>query len=128
METPARYLLLVQTDDALLGDLAEGESDSMMRDCLKDADALRAEGTLLGFQQLGVASTAKTVRSRGGRTQGFDGLFPETRGMLAGFHLIEADSGKDALHIARALPWERTSRIEVRPVRDIARERARVGA
>lgn len=120
--------MLIYIDDALLGDLAEGESDSMMRDCLKDADALRAEGTLLGFQQLGVASTAKTVRSRSGRTRGFDGPFPETRGMPSRFHLIEADSGEDALQIARKLPWARTGRIEVRPVRNVARERARVGA
>ena len=123
-----QYLLLVYTDDALLDDLAEGEFDSMMRDCLTHADALRAEGTLLDFQQLEAAGTAKTVRSRGGRTQVFDGPFSETKEMLAGFNLIEADSEEDALRIARGLPWTRTGSIEVRPVRDVARVRARVGA
>ena len=123
-----QYLLLVYTDDALLDGLGEGEFDTMMRGCLQHADALRAQGTLLGSEQFEHASTAKTVRSRGGRTQVFDGPFAETKEMLAGFNLIEADSEEDALRTARELPWARTGSIEVRPVRDIAQVRARVGA
>ena len=123
-----QYLLLVYTEDALLDELAAGEFDTMMHGCLQHADTLRAEGTLLGFQQLEPASTAKTVRSRGGRTQVYDGPFAETKEMLAGFALIEAESEEDALRIARAMPWTRTGSIEVRPVRDVAEVRARVGA
>lgn len=123
-----QYLLLIYTDDALMDGLAEGEFDTMMRGCLEHADALQAEGTLVGFQQLEHASTAKTLRTRGGRTQVFDGPFSETKEMLAGFNLIEADSEEEALRIAREFPWARTGSIEVRPVRDVAQMRARVGA
>ncbi|KPN16601.1 hypothetical protein AO715_00285 [Xanthomonas sp. Mitacek01] len=123
-----QYLLLIYTDDALMDGLAEGEFDTMMRGCLEHADALQAEGTLVGFQQLEHASTAKTLRTRGGRTQVFDGPFSETKEMLAGFNLIEADSEEEALRIAREFPWARTGSIEVRPVSDVAQMRARVGA
>lgn len=123
-----QYLLLIYTDEALIDGLDEGEYDTMMRGCLEHADALQAQGTLLGFQQLEPASAAKTVRTRGGRTQVFDGPFAETKEMLAGFNLIEADSEEDALRIAREFPWARTGSIEVRPVRDVAQVRARVGA
>ena len=92
------------------------------------ADALQAAGTLLDSRQLEPAATARTVRTRGGRTQVTDGPFSETKEMLAGFNLIEADSEEDALRIAREFPWARTGSIEVRPVRDLARVRARVGA
>lgn len=123
-----QYLLLIYTDEALIDGLAEGEYDTMMRGCLEHADELQAQGTLLGFQQLEPASAARTLRTRGGRTQVFDGPFAETKEMLAGFNLIEADSEEDALRIAREFPWARTGSIEVRPVRDVAQVRARVGA
>lgn len=123
-----QYLLLIYTDDTLLDGLAEGEYDTMMRGCLQHADALQSEGTLLGFQQLEHATTAKTVRTRGGRTQVFDGPFSETKEMLAGFNLIEADSEADALRIAGEFPWARTGSIEVRAVRDVGLVRTRVGA
>lgn len=123
-----QYLLLIYTDDALLGDLAEGEFDTLMRGCLHNADRLASQGTLIDTRQLEHATTAKTVRSREGKVQVLDGPFAETKEMLAGFNLIEADSEDEALRIARELPWARTGSIEVRPVRDLDAVRARVGA
>ena len=48
--------------------------------------------------------------------------------MLAGFNLIEADSLEQAVEIASHMPWAQTGCIEVRPVRDMAQVRQRVGA
>ena len=48
--------------------------------------------------------------------------------MLGGFNLIEADSMDEAVRIAAEFPWARTGCDEVRPVRDIAAVRRRVGA
>ena len=123
-----QYLLLVYTDDALLEALPEGEFDARMRHCLKQADELQACGTLLGFQQLEPAKTAKAVRRRGGKVTVVDGPFAETKEMLAGFNLIEADSLEEAIELARRLPWADTGCIEVRPVRDVDAVRRRVGA
>lgn len=123
-----QYLLLVYTDDELLAALSPQEFDNHMRGCLRHADELQAQGCLLGFQQLEPATTARSVRVRAGRTRIVDGPFSETKEMLAGFNLIEADSLDEAVRIAQEFPWTRYGCIEVRPVRDVGAVRARVGA
>jgi hypothetical protein len=123
-----RYLLLVYTDQALLGRLEPEAFDAHMRDCLLHADELQACGKLHSFQQLEPPATAKAVRTRGAKTQVLDGPFAETKEMLAGFNLVEAESVEEAVRMAEALPWARYGCIEVRPVRDVAAVRARVGA
>jgi len=123
-----QYLLLVYTDETMLEALPEGEYDRRMRHCLESADELKEAGTLLGFQQLEPARTAKSVRRRGGKVAVVDGPFAETKEMLAGFNLVEADSLEEAIRLAEQLPWAETGCIEVRAVRDVDAVRRRVGA
>jgi hypothetical protein len=123
-----QFLLLVYTDEALLGKLPAQEFDTEMRHCLEQADELQASGTLVSFQQLEPAATAKSVRLRNGRTTILDGPFTETKEVLAGFNLIEADSMDEAVRLAQEFPWIRYGSIEVRPVRNVAAVRAQVGA
>jgi hypothetical protein len=123
-----QFLLLVYSDPALLDALPDGEFDTMMRGCIRHADELKAQGCLLASQQLEAPSTAKSVRVRNGRATVLDGPFAETKEVLAGFNLIEADSLDDAVRIAHEFPWTRTGSIEVRPVRDFDGVRKRVGA
>ena len=123
-----QYVLLVYTDKELLDKLPAQQFDAEMRQCLQHADALQAQGTLLGFQQLEPAAAARSLRVRDGRTAILDGPFAETKEVLAGFNLIEADSMDEALRIAQEFPWSRYGCIEVRPLSDIAAVRTRVGA
>ena len=123
-----QFLLLVYNDTALLDALPADRFDTMMKGCLEHADALQREGTLLGFQQLEAPSTARSVRIRNGKTSVVDGPFAETKELLGGFNLIEADDIDEAVRIAAELPWATTGCIEVRPVRDIDIVRKRVGA
>jgi hypothetical protein len=123
-----QFLALVYIDNALVEALPAGEPDAMMRTCLGHADELKADGKLLGFQQLEDASTAKSVRIRNGRTSVVDGPFAETKEILGGFNLIEADSMDEAVQIASQFPWARVGCLEVRAVRDVDAVRRRVGA
>ena len=123
-----QFLLLVYNDTALLDALPADRFDTMMKGCLEHADELQREGKLLSFQQLEDASTARTVRIRNGKTTVVDGPFAETKELLGGFNLIEADSFEEAVRIASDLPWATTGCIEVRPVRDVDIVRKRVGA
>ncbi|MGJ4802882.1 YciI family protein [Luteimonas sp. SDU82] len=123
-----QYLLLVYVDESMIEALPDGEYDRRMRHCLERADALQEEGKVLGFQQLEPARTAKSVRRREGRVSVVDGPFAETKELLAGFNLVEADSLEDAVRMAEELPWAETGCIEVRAVRDVDAVRARVGA
>ena len=123
-----QFLLLVYNDETLLNELPTTEFNGMMRDCLAKADDLVQKGTLLGFQQLEAPRTAKSVRSRAGKTTVVDGPFAEAKEMLGGFNLIEAADMDEAVRMAMELPWASTGCIEVRPVKSIAAVRRQVGA
>lgn len=123
-----QYLLLVYIDQDMIEALPEGEYDRRMRHCLEHADEEHEQGRLLGFQQLEPPATAKSVRRRAGKFSVVDGPFAETKEMLAGFNLVEAESLEDAVRMAQALPWAETGCIEVRAVRDVDAVRVRVGA
>jgi hypothetical protein len=123
-----QYLLLVNIDAALLDALPPGEYDRLMHGCITKADELKRSGCLIESQQLEAPRSARTVRARDGRTAITDGPFAETKEVLAGFNLIEAESEEEALRIAQEFPWIRFGSIEVRPVRDFDAVRHRVGA
>lgn len=121
-----KYMLLIYNDPKLLDALPDDEFDSMMRSCLTHADELQREGVLLESRMLEDVDTARTVRRRQGRTTATDGPFSEAKEVLGGFNIIEADSMDEALRIAAEFPWTKTGSVEVRPVREIEEERARV--
>lgn len=123
-----QYLLLIYTDPDLMAELPEPEYARLMRGCIHHADDLRGEGRLQASQQLEDPCTARTVRVREGVARVTDGPFAETKEMLAGFNLIEADSMDEAVRIAHEWPWTAYGSIEVRPVRDFESVRRRVGA
>ncbi len=123
-----QYLLLVYTDPEHMEALPQAEYDRLMHGCITHADELRDSGCLLASQQLEAPEQARTVRVRAGTSRVTDGPFAETKEVLAGFNLIEADSIEDAVRIAHEFPWIRFGSIEVRPVRDFDAVRRRVGA
>jgi hypothetical protein len=123
-----QYLLLVYVDPVLLGSLPAGEYDRLMKGCIEHADELQAAGTIVMSQQLEDVACARSLRVREGRAAVVDGPYAETKEVLAGFNLIEAADDAEALRIAHEFPWSRVGCIEVRPVRDFAAVRRRVGA
>ena len=123
-----KFMLLIYNDSTMLDALPPAQFDATMRTCLEHADELRGEGRLLDSQMLESASTAKSVRIRKDKRTILDGPFAETKELLAGFNLIEAENMDEAVRIAEQFPWARTGCVEVRPVRDIGAVRQRVGA
>ena len=123
-----KFILLIYNDSTMLDALPPAQFDATMRRCLEHADELRKDGHLLDSQMLESASTAKSVRSRKERMTIVDGPFAESKEVLAGFNLIDAEDMDEAVRIAMQFPWARTGCVEVRPVRDIGAVRQRVGA
>jgi hypothetical protein len=119
---------MIYNDKTLLDALPPGEFDSRMRGCIAHADDLHRRGTLLDSQMLAEPAKAKTVRIRNERQVTFDGPFAETKEMIAGFNIIEADSMDEAVRIAAKFPWARTGCVEVRPIVDFDDVRVAVGA
>jgi hypothetical protein len=123
-----KFMVLIYNDPAMLDALPSAEFDATMRGCLEHADKLRMDGSLLDSQMLEGPSTAKSLRTRKNRLTVVDGPFAESKEVLAGFNLIEADNMEDAVRLASDFPWAATGCVEVRPVRDSGAVRQRVGA
>ena len=87
--------------------------------CADYAQQLAGSQRLLAAEPLHATHTATTVRVRNGEVSVFDGPFAETREMLAGFYLVDANDLNAAIQIAAGIPPARYGSIEVRPVREL---------
>ena len=123
-----KFMVLIYNDPKLLGALPQREFDETMKGCIEHAEELQGQGYFLDSQQLEPPSTAKSIRIRNGKMTTIDGPFSETKEVLGGFNLIEAENMEEAMRIALEFPWAETGCIEVRPVRDINAVARRVGA
>lgn len=122
-----KFLVMIYSDETLLGAMPTAEFDSVMRGCIEHADELNGKGKLIESQQLEPAATARTIRTRNGKMTVVDGPFAETKEILGGYNLIEAADMDEAVRIASEFPWSSTGCIEVRPVKDFSSVRRRVG-
>jgi hypothetical protein len=79
--------------------------------------AISDEPTTVGGAQLQPGMTATTVRVENGSTLTTDGPFSETKEVLGGFFLVEADDIDAALDVAARIPAARLGgAVEVRPL------------
>ena len=123
-----KFMVLIYSDESLLDALSPSEFSETMRGCIEHADDLRKQGRLLDSQILGPPTTAKSVRVRNGKQTIHDGPFAETKEVIAGFNLIEAEDMDEAVRSGATFPWTRTGCVEIRPVQDFALIRQEVGA
>ena len=79
-----------------------------------------AKGRRLGGSVLAPASSATTVRVRGGELLISDGPFAETKEVIAGYDIIECADLDEAIEVARAHPMAFGGRIELRALVDLA--------
>jgi hypothetical protein len=121
-----KFILLIYNDPAKLDALPPGEFDADMRSCFAHTDELREQGHLLDSQMLQSPANARSVRIRDGRRTIVDGPFAETKEVLGGFNVIEADNMEEALRIAAEFPWAKTGCVEVRPIQELDAVRQRV--
>jgi hypothetical protein len=123
-----KFMVLIYSDPQLLDAVPPREFDETMKGCIEHAQELQDQGYLVESQQLEPPATAKSIRVRNGKTTTIDGPFAETKEVLGGFNLIEAENMDEAIRVAMEFPWAETGCIEVRPVRDIGAVAKRVGA
>jgi hypothetical protein len=121
-----KFALLIYTDSTLLDALPPDQFDTKMRGCFEHVDELSRKGRFYEAQMLETPVSAKSVRIRSRQLSVVDGPFTETKELLAGFNLIEADSMEEAVRIAAKFPWAEFGCVEVREVKDINAERERV--
>lgn len=79
--------------------------------------ALSSDAGCVGGAQLQPIETATTVRVQDGRTLTTDGPFADTKEILGGFYLLEADDLDRAIEFASRVPAGRLGgSVEVRPL------------
>ncbi|HEV2310735.1 MAG TPA: YciI family protein, partial [Acidimicrobiia bacterium] len=77
---------------------------------------LLGDNKLKGGAPLHPASEAKTVRKRKGSVTAVDGPYVETKEVIGGYFVVEADSLDEAVDLARRCPGAAYGAVEVRQI------------
>ena len=110
-----KYALLIYPGE--LTSESEALSEDERRSILNEYLALTQEPGVLGAEQLQPPESATTVQVEGGKTLTTDGPFANTKEILGGLYLLEADNLDRALEIAARIPAARLGgAVEVRPL------------
>jgi hypothetical protein len=110
-----QYALLIYLNP----DAPDAGSEEERRAITAEYLDIRAADGMVGGAHLGPIETATTVRADGGRTLTTDGPFADTKEILGGFYLLEADDLDRALELAARVPAVRMGgSVEIRPLVD----------
>jgi hypothetical protein len=110
-----KYALLIYPGDLTSAseELSTEEQEAILNEYL----ALTREPGVLGAEQLQPPESATTVRAGNGSTLITDGPFANTKEILGGLYLVEADNLDRALELAARIPAVRLGgAVEVRPL------------
>ncbi|HZR94785.1 MAG TPA: YciI family protein [Gaiellaceae bacterium] len=119
-----QYVLLIYGEESNWSDLPPDELRTMYAEYMALASDLRARNKLLGTNQLHPVATATTVSVRDGEAIVTDGPFAETKEVLGGYFVVDADSLDDAIEWAQRIPAARHGRVEIRPAIDHTGDRS----
>jgi hypothetical protein len=114
-----RFLCLIAAD-RWMETMSDEESAEHFADYARFTDEIRASGHLVTCDRLQGPETARTVRVRGGRTKFTDGPYAETKELIGGFYVLEADDLDEAVAIAERIPGAAIGCVEVRPIAEDA--------
>ena len=113
-----KYLCIAYEEQRKLDELSKSDWQALRQETLDYVESLRKRGRLIITHALQSASTASTVRVRGGKLSVTDGPFAETKEQIGGFFLIDAGSLQEAIDVAAHWPSARIGSIEVRPIEE----------
>jgi hypothetical protein len=107
-----KYALLIYGAEDDWSNLSKADRDAM----LAEYAAVTATPGIVGGSELESVATATTVRVQNGETLTTDGPFAETKEVLGGFYLFEAENLDEAIAVAARIPAARHGSVEVRPL------------
>jgi hypothetical protein len=91
----------------------------MLDACFAYDDELRQRGHFAGGHALESASGAVTLRFRDGKMSVTDGPYAETKEILGGILILEADDLNHAIQLMSNHPGVRMGPFEIRPAADL---------
>jgi hypothetical protein len=108
-----QYAMLIHAKPGYTDELSEDEQKAMFADYV----ALGEDPRTRGGAQLQPIETATTVRVQEGQTLTTDGPYADTKEVLVGYYVFEADDLDEAIELAARIPAARLGgAIEVRPL------------
>jgi hypothetical protein len=108
-----QYAMLIHAKPGYTDALSEDEQKAMFADYV----ALGEDPRTRGGAQLQPIETATTVRVQEGQTLTTDGPYADTKEVLVGYYVFEADDLDEAIELAARIPAARLGgAIEVRPL------------
>jgi hypothetical protein len=111
-----RYLLLLYGEPVRPETLTPAQWQGVMEAHSTFHRELTAAGALVDSSPLAPPGEARTIRIRRGDRMVVDGPFAETKEVLGGYYLIEAESLEAAVEWAQRLRHDADGSIEVRPL------------
>ena len=114
-----KFLCLIHLDPVALDAMPPRELDALNGAHLDLNDRLRASGHFVEAEALVPAKETRCVRVRNGKTSVVDGPFAETKEVIAGFYLLEAEDLEEAVAIAAQIPSAPRATIEVRAAQEL---------
>jgi len=110
------YMILIYGDETAFGRIKEADLKAMYAEYGTYTQELIKAGVMRAGSELKPASTATTVRLRGGKVLTTDGPFAETKEQLGGYYLIDVPNLDAAVKWAGKCPGAKMGSIEVRPL------------
>ena len=108
-----RFMMMVKADQA--SEAGELPSEEQLADMTRFNEGMVEAGVMRAGEGLHPSSQGARVEFYKGKPTVTDGPFAETKELVAGFWLIEADSLGDAVEWAKRVPFEQ-GEVEVRQV------------
>jgi hypothetical protein len=111
-------MLLIYGDESLWESRSDADVQALMAGYGKLSGELRTQGKLISGDELAPTATATTVQVRKSETIVSDGPFSETKEVLGGYYVIDAESLDEAIEWAAKIPDAADGKIEIRPIVD----------
>ena len=99
-----KYLGLAYFNPEKFAAMASDDVKELVSQCPALDEKMRATGKVLVSASLGDLDNWKTIRPRNGKTHVTDGPYTESKEVVGGLFIIEADSREEALRIASMHP------------------------
>ena len=115
-----KYVCLGYIEAGKFENMTESGRNAMVDGCFAYDDVLRKNGHFTGGEALQPASSAVTLRFRGGKVTVTDGPYAETKEQIGGILILEARDLNHAIQLMSKHPGVQAGPFEIRPAADLA--------
>jgi hypothetical protein len=119
-EKAMKFICLGYIDNSEWETVSESAQHAMMDECIAYDDVLRENGHFAGGEALQTARSAVTLRYQNGKVIVTDGPYAETREVLGGILILEAENFEQAVELMSKHPGVKAGPFEIRPADDLS--------